>query len=717
MERLQAIANLLAMTRWNSIGVRGKMTVCVYYYLYSRLSGVNYYERMADNLVDEILRSITKMDVSFENGLCGVAYMLKYLARERYIEMDDDSLLDIDDCLAKITSLAPDINNDYAVIPMVLYIASYPMTRNRYKFFKIALDMSEYYLNNLSSAKSPLKVTNSIIYFVNFLHRNKIYGKRVNAIYRRISEVILPFLDNLNKKRSDIVTMTKLISLSDGQMEQLANAIREIDYDGVVVDNELELRDLWQRFFYFSGYKNKTGDLENYLDEQLTDISYEDSNINYAFLGISLIENRLKATMPSPFTTDILYVSTSVGAIGGAFNAGHRIHLGLREIGINSKMLVLNSNLDPKQNLLDEIYIASKRDDEKYGYNKDMQPLLAYPKYSMSSHSFSPAVVGVDIIKNINAFNPKIVLLHGINGGFISIEDIGKIRGKIIWRLPDCWAFTGGCYYFGSCRKYITGCGKCPKLYSDNELDLSYDVWKRKEKSWNDLDMTIVVPSFWMKEAVQSSTLLMDRKIYVIPNGLNIEMYYPFEKQIARKSLGVCLDKKVILFGAIGVLDPRKGFALLLKALKLLSEKHKDEYCLVIFGSGMIDIDVGISTRFLGYIHNQETLRKVYSAADVMIVPSLEEAFGQTVIEAMACATPVVSFSLTGVEDVIDHKQTGYLACHGDVNDIANGIEWVLSDNDLTRELSCNSRRKVETVYDIKLIARQYEVLYNELLL
>ena len=99
-----------------------------------------------------------------------------------------------------------------------------------------------------------------------------------------------------------------------------------------------------------------------------------------------------------------------------------------------------------------------------------------------------------------------------------------------------------------------------------------------------------------------------------------------------------------------------------------------------------------------------------------MIVPSLEEPFGQTVTEAMACGTPVVTFRNIGPEDMVDHKINGYIANYADSYDLAAGIEWVLADDKRLQFLSANARKKVETTYDIKIIANQYKKLYEELL-
>lgn len=413
---------------------------------------------------------------------------------------------------------------------------------------------------------------------------------------------------------------------------------------------------------------------------------------------------------------DVLYLSSIVGQ-GGAFRAAHRIHLGLRSIGIDSKMLVLNSNLGEKGNLLGNIHVAVPSPQEKVGYHNDLDPLKRYPAYNMASHTFATAVAGTDVNRYIDIFNPKIVQIHWINAGYVKIEDLGKIKKKIVWRLADCWPLTGGCYYFGDCKRYLTGCGKCPKLGSEDENDLSHEIWKRKEKAWKEMDMVIVVPTLWMKQCVENSILLKGRKVFVIPNGLDLDKFYPIRKEIAREVLNIPLDKKVILYGATNAInDRRKGFSFLLQALQFLSKEHKNEYYLVIFGAEPQKIDLEIPYRFMGYVRDHQILQALYSAADVMVVPSLEEAFGQTVTEAMACATPVVSFLETGPESIIEHKKTGYLARYADEEDLATGIEWVLSSTKLNDELSLNARDRIEKSYDIRIIAKQYKELYHQLL-
>ncbi len=406
--------------------------------------------------------------------------------------------------------------------------------------------------------------------------------------------------------------------------------------------------------------------------------------------------------------TDVLYLSTYAHS-GGMSIAANRIHLGLRSIGINSKMLSMRANRSDN-NIRDKIFVVKSPNNFKWNPHYNMFPA--------NNMKFDSAISGIDICKYIEMFDPQIVQIHWVSDNFVSIEDIGKITDRpVIWRLAECLAVTGGCYFVGNCSRYKVGCGRCPRLRSNLENDLSRTNWLRKQAAYNNIDLTIVVPTTAMRRIVRKSPLSKGRRIAVIPNGLDLGLFYPEDKAAARQTLGFPQDKKVIMFGACDIRDRRKGLHLLKQAMAKLSETHKDEYHVALFGGGSsITKFDGITTTGLGYINDKQKQRTVYSAADVMIVPSLEEPFGQTVTEAMACGTPVVTFKGIGPEDMVDHHENGYVANYADPDDLAAGIEWVLSDEERLRSLSSNARTKVETTYDIKIIAEQYKKLYEELL-
>jgi glycosyltransferase involved in cell wall biosynthesis len=125
--------------------------------------------------------------------------------------------------------------------------------------------------------------------------------------------------------------------------------------------------------------------------------------------------------------------------------------------------------------------------------------------------------------------------------------------------------------------------------------------------------------------------------------------------------------------------------------------------------------ELAIPARFLGHIDDDRRLAELYAAADVMVAPSLQEAFGKTVIEAMACGTPVVAFDGTGPADIIAHRKTGYLAKAFDARDLANGIAWCLAAPDHTEDLGRAARTRAESRFDISLIADRYADLYRRM--
>jgi len=233
------------------------------------------------------------------------------------------------------------------------------------------------------------------------------------------------------------------------------------------------------------------------------------------------------------------------------------------------------------------------------------------------------------------------------------------------------------------------------------------------------LDLTIVTPSSWLCKCAKKSSLFYKTRVEIIPNGIDLNRFKPIDKNIARDILCLPKDKKLMLFGAAGALNNQnKGFHLLKEALKNISYKENKNIELLIFGSSKPrdEENLGFKTNYLGRLNDEMSLALVYSAADVMIVPSMQEAFGQTASESLACGTPVVAFGNTGLLDIVDHKENGYLAKPFNTTDLANGIEWVLEDKVRWKKLSQNARKKVVNEFDITKVTNRYMDLYKDIL-
>jgi glycosyltransferase involved in cell wall biosynthesis len=408
----------------------------------------------------------------------------------------------------------------------------------------------------------------------------------------------------------------------------------------------------------------------------------------------------------------------STGERDGAGRATCRLHEGLQNLGLDAQVLIQHklSNdpriLGPQTNL--DKTIAKLN----LSYRLDSLPLSFYHR---SSHSpFSLQWLPGSILDRTIEQNPDIINLHWICQGYVSIETMSKFKQPIVLTLHDMWAFTGGCHYSQTCNRYQDACGACPQLNSDRDYDLSRWVWQRKAKAWKHKSPTVVVLSKWMAKCAQSSSLLQNRRIELIPNGLNINIYKPIDKLVARQILNLPLDKQLILFGTtLGTTDPRKGFHLLEPALKKLSASGwTDRLDAVIFGPALLDNQseiCGFRYHALGTLTDEILISILYSAVDVVVAPSVQDNLPNIVMETLACGTPCVAFNIGGLPDLIEHQKNGYLANPFDVEDLAQGIAWVLENQSRHQNLCNYAREKAEREFSLDLQAKRYQSLFDEL--
>lgn len=408
---------------------------------------------------------------------------------------------------------------------------------------------------------------------------------------------------------------------------------------------------------------------------------------------------------------NVLHVNTSDN-FGGAARAAYRLHQALLFEGISSELLVHTKTRDDYNVHGPQTKFQSAA--VKVRKNLDNLPLKRYKKRSKSY--FSPGWLPCSRIPDqINALNPDLVHLHWIGEGMMSIKDLGKIKAPIVWTLHDNWPFTGGCHVMWQCARYQEKCGACPQLGQLTDHDLSRSGHLRKQKTYSKISrIRIVGPSQWITACAKKSSLMDTYTIHCIPNPINTQTYAPFDKKQARNLLQLPSDKKLIAFGAVRATDDiNKGYKELSEALKYVP----DSYELVVFGSSKPKNVQGFEQRshYLGHVHDDVSLRLLYNAADVMVVPSLQESFGQTASEAMACGTPVVAFNATGLVDIIDHQENGYLAKPYSINSLAEGINWIL-ESDQAAKLQQNAREKVLQTFDSQIVAQKYIEVYKELI-
>jgi glycosyltransferase involved in cell wall biosynthesis len=402
--------------------------------------------------------------------------------------------------------------------------------------------------------------------------------------------------------------------------------------------------------------------------------------------------------------------------IGGASIAAYRLHRSLKSAGLESKMLV------QKRVGNDSSVIGRKTEMRRgVGYIRptlDKLLLKYYPK--RRNVLFHPGWLPLPgMLKRVNEIGPDIVHLHWVCEGFVPIEGLKGIQRPIIWTLHDMWPFSGGCHYDENCGRYILSCGNCPILRSGKTKDMSRWIWERKKKAWRKLKLTIVSPSRWLANCAKKSSLFRRRRIEVIPNGIDINLYKPIEKKICRKIWRLPQNKRLVLFGAMSsTSDKRKGYFLLRDALQKYVQKKSDEETeVVIFGQNARKTthEFGLKIHYLGRLHDDVSIALLYSSADIFVAPSIQENLSNMVIEALACGTPCVAFKIGGMSDMIDHKKNGYLAQPDNSEDLTHGIAWAIGDEERRRKLSLLARKKAEEEFCIDMVAERYKRLYREI--
>jgi glycosyltransferase involved in cell wall biosynthesis len=312
-----------------------------------------------------------------------------------------------------------------------------------------------------------------------------------------------------------------------------------------------------------------------------------------------------------------------------------------------------------------------------------------------------------------------IINLHWI-AGFVDLQSFFSEMSRhvpIVWTLHDMNAFTGGCHYDEGCGKYELSCGACPQLSSSKSGDRSHRIWLRKRDAFAEVApgrLQFVSPSRWLADALRRSSLLADRPVTVIPNGVDVDDFAPRDRRLARDALGIPSDAAVVLFVADSVENRRKGFTLLAEALADLHEVPN--LLAVSVGRDKPTANFNAKHLHLGYVDNDRFLSLIYSAADAFAIPSLQDNLPNTVLESLACGTPVVGFDLGGIPDLLRPGVTGFLAPEGDVAAFRDALASLLQDPALRVELAANCRHVAVTEYSLEVQARRYLELYESVL-
>ena len=324
-----------------------------------------------------------------------------------------------------------------------------------------------------------------------------------------------------------------------------------------------------------------------------------------------------------------------------------------------------------------------------------------------------------ELLFNESFRRSDIIHLHNLHGdyfGLLSLPIITK-RKKVVWTLHDMWALTGHCGNSLECNKFVNDkCEGCmyPKVYPAMKKDRAYKLFSIKSWTYKHSDFQIIVPSKWLENQVKRS-ILKNKKIHYIPNGIDINIFKQYDKMQVREKLGLPKDKIILLFSANGgSRNPWKGPQYLMNAIKEINRSEwRDK---VLF----LDIGGNSDKRYnyvaINYIKNEELMAQYYSSADMYIFPTLADNAPLTVLEAMACGLPVVTFDTGGVPEIVSHMESGYVAQYKSQSDFNKGIFLLLQSTLLRNEMSKKAIETVNNKFTLDKMTDRYIKLYESII-
>jgi len=288
---------------------------------------------------------------------------------------------------------------------------------------------------------------------------------------------------------------------------------------------------------------------------------------------------------------------------------------------------------------------------------------LRFEKDKSIRFLFNPGVFGSDISKHPLIQQADIVHLHWVNFGFLSVSDIAsltRLNKPVFWTLHDMWAFTGGCHHSGACEHFQQSCGDCKFLKNPHPTDLSHRLWEAKKTEFASNNLHIITCSDWLGKRAKQSSILGSHSIQTIPNAIDTEFFSPNDAT----GLGLDANKKYVLFVAMRVNAPAKGFHLLKEALHYLDAATTE---LLIVGGEMTE-ELPLKSHNFGQISDPAKMRDIY----------------------------------------IDHKLNGYVAEYQSTEDLTAGLIWTLAN---APEQA--ARQKAESSYAEAIIAAKHVKSYT----
>jgi glycosyltransferase involved in cell wall biosynthesis len=421
----------------------------------------------------------------------------------------------------------------------------------------------------------------------------------------------------------------------------------------------------------------------------------------------------------------VLHVSTFDR--GGAAAAAVRLHLGMLKCGMQSKMLIRypEKKIDHAYQFTPKETSLTKRIFFKLGWReyrvkdksrlererREQERMELRTNLPEGLQFFSFPFSDSDITQSRLYREADIINLHWVSD-FVDYQSFFlKNKKKVIWTLHDMEPFQGGIHYEEKYFGVDENGQPVPYAIPEKYLSLIGDNLNvKREAISNATDLEIVAPSNWLLNKSKQSELLGRFAHYHIPYGLDTTKFTKRNKERARQKLQIPSNSICLLFVADHVNAFRKGFDFLQRALR---EIKGDNILLCAVGHGELQI-AGIQIKMLGHVNDETMMSEIYSAADVFLVPSIEDNLPNTVLESLVCGTPVIGFPVGGIVDMVQDGVNGYLCSEISVPALVVQLKRFLFD--AHRFDNMKIHENASAVYNDAVQSKSYHDLYTSVL-
>ena len=319
--------------------------------------------------------------------------------------------------------------------------------------------------------------------------------------------------------------------------------------------------------------------------------------------------------------------------------------------------------------------------------------------------------------------NPDIIHAHNLHGNYFDLRICPYYSQKIpfLITMHDNWLLTGHCACFFDCKRWTTGCGRCPDLniYPAIKRDATAFNWNRKRKIYAKSKLYIAAPSQWMIDCLDKSMLYpYVRKAKVVPNGIDILKFKPQNKMQLRRELDLPQNAYIFTFVANNpTKNPFKDYDTLLRSLYFLNKKTRKKVLYLAVGmTEQDDLDKDVAIKAIPYIKDQAELAKYYSLSDVYLHAAKAENFPLTILEALSCGIPVITTAVGGIPEIIENGKNGFLVAKGDAKDMAEKALKLIMNKELYKKCSLQARKDASEKYSLEKMSRAYLDYYDEII-